>query len=1056
MKNKVVLLLILLTVILASVVLNVSCDKTDACVEHLFDDWENVIAAGCEADGKRTRKCLICDKTEEEDVKAFGHSFSEYVSDENATCIDGTKTATCLNGCGKTDTVTDTGGGSSVHSMTYLKTTLVKCDTPSESISKCINCNHTESVMIAPASGHFLTSYVVEAQKKNEGSDCNYSVTLVGSCGVCSGSNVCVTKTETMHSYSVSLQAEATCQSAGVKIYKCTACDKEPHTKPYSNANGHVWSASGGVWNGEQMYVCSNSGCGVTKSIIAVVSDTHTVDKSALAASELKLGNVVMSIDDSVLDNLSDGNVTLSARYITDSALRDAAMSGLSNEQRTALNGKPIYDFEMNQSGVGVSDFGGGKITVTVPYTLDQGEDPECVAVWYLSDSGKVEYVSAVYSNGTVTFEVSHFSTYAVAAVSAADACEVNGHSYFNGTTTISPSCTSVGYTVKVCSRCGNSAIGNIVASLGHAFNDAPEHIPPTCTTLGKYTYFCSADGCDYKLEVPIHYSHDWQYKESKSATCQDDGYTLYTCSKCGDERKDAYPRDPSYHDTHAVCALVNGATDCADGVDIGYRCKNAGCDYYEYSYTINDHVPMDKFGDGGQQITPKSLTVDLDEHLAELKGMLGDYLDISMTVTESTCACGKGVSFITFTDEGNYFGDLSNSNIYDSDFPNDYRLEMGPNNSYAIRIVKRIEDEGCKRYFYVDVLVDYDAVNGTAAKTYTYLVSTKAAHTIEEDARLAEGATLCADGIVQIWKCTVCQKVTSEREMSVNGHYYIYNRLPFDLSGYSAVGHRAIIREGRCPCGMSEYKVTYPSDSIPMERCSFVNTETVTDGNSTVKTFACTCGISYRETVTVSQLDPCAKRTYRFISYGNYNADTDSFDNSVGLPAHVDAFYHSHKSSKSYTYKNGCYVEYTSSYVCDCGDAYPYYSYSGSGYEHSLVVTEETDSMGNVITTERCEECDHVKITALDENGNLVRQYAEITDPKVEEKTVTIRSYRLIGDISEEAVYKKECYDLSGTLKSWEQTVYIYVTNADGQGEKLVYTLYSDGRNDFNSIPLY
>lgn len=38
------------------------------------------------------------------------HEFGEYVSDDNATCQkDGTKTATCIYGCGTTDTITDKG-----------------------------------------------------------------------------------------------------------------------------------------------------------------------------------------------------------------------------------------------------------------------------------------------------------------------------------------------------------------------------------------------------------------------------------------------------------------------------------------------------------------------------------------------------------------------------------------------------------------------------------------------------------------------------------------------------------------------------------------------------------------------------------------------------------------------------------------------------------------------------------------------------------------------------------------------------------------------------------
>lgn len=43
-------------------------------------------------------------------IPRLEHSFTDYVSDGNATCTqDGTKTAKCDNGCGETDTVVDVG-----------------------------------------------------------------------------------------------------------------------------------------------------------------------------------------------------------------------------------------------------------------------------------------------------------------------------------------------------------------------------------------------------------------------------------------------------------------------------------------------------------------------------------------------------------------------------------------------------------------------------------------------------------------------------------------------------------------------------------------------------------------------------------------------------------------------------------------------------------------------------------------------------------------------------------------------------------------------------------
>ena len=58
----------------------------------------------------RQRGCARCDHIETEVIEAIGHSFTDYISDGNATIeSDGTKTAHCDNGCGAIDTVVDQG-----------------------------------------------------------------------------------------------------------------------------------------------------------------------------------------------------------------------------------------------------------------------------------------------------------------------------------------------------------------------------------------------------------------------------------------------------------------------------------------------------------------------------------------------------------------------------------------------------------------------------------------------------------------------------------------------------------------------------------------------------------------------------------------------------------------------------------------------------------------------------------------------------------------------------------------------------------------------------------
>ncbi len=82
--------------------------------EHSYGEWFTK-EADCLNDGKFLRVCLVdgCNSIDEvidNDNPAYGHSFTNYISDNNAQLgIDGTKTAECDHGCGATDTVTDEG-----------------------------------------------------------------------------------------------------------------------------------------------------------------------------------------------------------------------------------------------------------------------------------------------------------------------------------------------------------------------------------------------------------------------------------------------------------------------------------------------------------------------------------------------------------------------------------------------------------------------------------------------------------------------------------------------------------------------------------------------------------------------------------------------------------------------------------------------------------------------------------------------------------------------------------------------------------------------------------
>lgn len=108
------------------------------------------------------------------------------------------------------------------------------------------------------------------------------------------------------------------------------------------------------------------------------------------------------------ISGASSGDVTVSVARV-DAATLPAAVQSL-------VGSRPVYEFSVTGGGKTISQLGGAA-TVSVPYTLGAGEDPNAVIVSYLNASGNLETVlSGRYdaASGTVTFTTTHFSKYAV------------------------------------------------------------------------------------------------------------------------------------------------------------------------------------------------------------------------------------------------------------------------------------------------------------------------------------------------------------------------------------------------------------------------------------------------------------------------------------------------------------------------------------------------------------------------------------------------------------------------------------------------------------------
>ena len=133
------------------------------------------------------------------------------------------------------------------------------------------------------------------------------------------------------------------------------------------------------------------------------------------------------------------------------------------------------------------------------------------------------------------------------------------------------PTCTEIGWDAyETCSRCDYTTYAELPA-LNHDL-EQHEAKAPTCTKPGWNAYeTCSR--CDYTTyaELPA-LNHDYQ-AVTVEPTCETDGYTVFTCSRC----KDSYTADPTDKLGHQFGAWSPNGTGAQSADCLRQGCAHTG-----------------------------------------------------------------------------------------------------------------------------------------------------------------------------------------------------------------------------------------------------------------------------------------------------------------------------------------------------------------------------------------------------------------------------------------------------------------------------------------------
>ena len=505
------------------------CTRCNNAYGELGDHSWDKDAATC----TEGRECSVCNKTE----PALGHTGGTPTCKEKAVCTRcnneygelgdhswNKESVTCTEG--RECTVCHTAETASGHRYVVKETVAATCTKEGKKVYECENgCGAGYEEITDHAKGHSVTDddFAETTKELSSTKEVCYVQKYEATCSDC-GDKIEKSVEVKEHATVKKITKEADCRNHGKYEFKCSHCEYS-YTEDYEDGSAHKWSDTGVEAEGVTTYSCTVTGCDESRTVISAKNstDTTTDAETLKKAGEVELKEASIALDEKTLENIS-GQVSISADTVNESELSEAQKEAIKG-----LNGK-VYNFTMTVDEEEHHEFG-GKVTVKIPYTLEEGDDPDNLVVCYLNDEGELVKQTAKYSNGFAVFETEHFSYYTVTRMTAKERCEKFGH--VESETEAKPTCSATGYTLVVCKRCGEMK-KTIIPALGHSYGE-PEITAATCTKNGSKKYTCEREGCGYSYITAIRATgHNWEKDEVKEATCTEAGYEKYVCKNDG------------------------------------------------------------------------------------------------------------------------------------------------------------------------------------------------------------------------------------------------------------------------------------------------------------------------------------------------------------------------------------------------------------------------------------------------------------------------------------------------------------------------------------------
>ena len=600
--KKIRILALVLAVLMLPISLLVGCDNTETpeeCSHKNWNKWETVQDRGCQRDSIRTRTCKSCGYRDIERVPGYEHKLTQYISDNNATCVaDGTKSMRCEM-CSYRETVADEGSVLG-HDFVVYK--------PSED-------------------GSLETAVCMRCEKAIDTRLLKFFVNFEGD------------KAHLSYSH--------------LEIYTAGNADAAEEVKEDGNTYLSIKRTDDVFVGGSEFGVIITPRAEIFKAENIAIAPYYVVEFDIRITNDTKdlilLSGTKNGLTETFLKYNATAN-TIESNIGAVYALKDNEIGEWISVGVVLNDGKKVYEIYVN-------DY---LIEKDIAYSISDGYylgyDLECLKITMTSGNGVASEFDidniAVYlgrtpiaSRGVADKE---FGVYVmptgekVVYKLPAEECE---HAYDEGVVK-AQTCDKSGYTIKTCAVCGGQAISDIVAPSGHNL-ELKYSTDATCLTPETESYMCECGARDIKIISPA-LGHDIDRSEDATGntvvepTCLEAGYTAGPCVRCEEPLKvdyvDALGHGIDYED---VSSYTITAPTCTEGgsttgtclrcevsfttdevAALGHKCDNptvvlANCTEDGYTLNVCDRCELEyKTNEIG------ALTHDNEFNLEEIDGV--------------------------------------------------------------------------------------------------------------------------------------------------------------------------------------------------------------------------------------------------------------------------------------------------------------------------------------------------------------------------------------------------------------------------------------------------